>query len=97
LPLITKSSLQEHKDVLAEHLGTIAIDNLSIDKSVTFFYRRNNLALADDQDVVILSNLPEEKALQIMAILDKSDEQMVEHLKRREEQKLSDQKVITET
>jgi len=97
LPLITKSSLQEHKDVLAEHLGTIAIDNLSTDKSVTFFYRRNNLALADDQDVVILSILPEEKALQIMAILDKSDEQMIEHLKRREEQMISDQKVITET
>lgn len=83
--------------MLAQHLGSIATDRLSSDNSVTFFYRRNNLALADDRDIVILSLLPEDKALQILAILGASDEDMINFIKRREEQDTSDQKVITET
>lgn len=83
--------------MLSQHLGSIATDRLSSDNSVTFFYRRNKLALADERDVVVLSSLPEDKALQVLAILGASDEDMINFIKRREEQDTSDQKVITET
>jgi hypothetical protein len=80
--LLTKSSLSDES--VAHPIGSLVAGVLNTSDSCTLHYRRGHVVLAHEDDVVILSELPEDLALRVMLLLSKTDEDLGEHIKRRE-------------
>ena len=70
---------------MVQELGDAVVERLSrSQQSVTLHYHDEKVAIAEQGDVVILTELPLEDALRVLAVLGKSDEEMSQFITRYE-------------
>lgn len=81
---LTKDILLSDADKYSAQLSKIMIENLIEHGSVHLTFHEGGLLLSHVDDVIDLTKMPENDALRILVLAGASDEQMEQHLSRRE-------------
>ena len=86
---LSKKELLEGDPQVVLHLGVTLTASLLRDEVASFrLTKQGHVQLSHNKDVICLHELKENKALEVLALLGYSDEDMLAHIKRRESFKI---------